>query len=81
MLCDLLFCFANGASEVSAAHAELDRQITLLLLAIDIGGARDQLYTRDLPQRDLGDAAGPRGADADVADRLCVLAELWTGRS
>jgi hypothetical protein len=68
----------NGASEVSAAHAELDRQVTLLLLAIDVGGARDQLYSGDLPQRDLGDAAGPLDADADVADRLCILPELWS---
>src|SRR3954462_4682877 len=37
---DLVLRLAGGAAEVAFAHREFDRQVTLLLFAIDIGGAR-----------------------------------------
>ena len=72
---DLLLRFPDRAAEVALAHRELDRQIALLLLAIDIGGARHQLDRGDLAQRNLRDGAvRPRRADPQVLDRLGALA-------
>ena len=41
----------DGAAEVAVAHAEFDRQIALLLLAIDVGRARQEIDRSDVAQR------------------------------
>ena len=53
----------HRAAQVAAAHAELDRDVALLLLAIDEGGARDQAHVGHVGQRNLDDA---------VAARICA---------
>ena len=57
LLGDPLLGLQDGAAEVAAAHAELDRDVALLLLAVDVGGAGHELHVGDLGQRHLGDAA------------------------
>ena len=51
----------RGAAKVAPAHAELDRNIALLLLAIDEGGTRYQSHLRHVLERDLNDATAARG--------------------
>ena len=50
-----LLGFEDGAAEVAAAHAELHRDVALLLLAVDVVGARHELHRGDLAERHLGD--------------------------
>ena len=69
LLGDLALRLLDRAAEIAVAHAELDRQIAFLPFAVDIGGAGDQLDGGDLAQRNLGDAARPLHADAQVLDR------------
>src|SRR5262249_57362950 len=63
----------DRAAKVALAYAELDRQVTLLRLAVDVGRARHQPHGRDLAERDLGRAAGSLDADAQVLDGLRAL--------
>src|SRR5262249_39057185 len=58
---------------------ELDRQIPLLLFAIDVERSRHQFDLRDLAERNLSDAVSvrPLRPDCDVADRFGVLPKLW----
>ena len=76
LLGDLALRLLDRAAEVAVAHAELDRQIAFLALAIDIGGAGHELDVGDFVERDLGDAVRALRADAEVLDRFRVLPEL-----
>src|SRR6185436_16692857 len=72
---DLFLRFLDRAAKVAVADRELDRQIALLLLAVDVGRARDQVDRGDLAERDLGDGAAlPCHADPQVMDGLGALA-------
>ena len=65
----------HGTAKIAAPHAELDRHIALLLLAIDEGGTRYQSHFRHVLERDLNDAATRtcgRG-DRDAPDRIEIL--------
>ena len=58
---DGVLCLENGAAQIAAAHAELDRHIALLLLAIDEGSARYQAHVGQILERHLNEAvAGAR---------------------
>ena len=60
----------DGAAEVAVAHAEFDRQIALLLFAINIGGAGQQIDRRDVGQGNLHQARpapAPKGRNSDRA--------------
>src|SRR6266446_5234534 len=75
---DLLLRFDHRTAKVAPAHTEFDRQIALLLFAVDERGAGDDFHLGDLGERDLYDAA-PAGIlrpHRDVADRLEALAIL-----
>ena len=74
---DLLLRLEHRAAEIAAAHAELDRDVALLVLAIDEGRAGDQLDLR--PRRSAGSArrrcrSGSVRADGDAADGVEALA-------
>src|SRR5581483_1081432 len=73
---DLGLRLLDGAAEIAVAHAELDWQITLLLLAVDVGWTGQQPHRRDFAQRDLRDAVDALYADAKVADVVRALTEL-----
>jgi hypothetical protein len=55
VLGDALLGLEHGAAEIAAAHRELDRDVALLLLAIDVEGAARQADRGDLAQRHLDD--------------------------
>src|SRR5262249_10001111 len=63
----------DRAAKVALTYAELDRQVTLLRLAVDVRRARPQPHGRALAERDLGRAAGSLDADAQVLDGLRAL--------
>ena len=65
-----------GAAKIALAHRELDRQIALLLFAVDVGRARYQLDGCDLAQRHLRDAVRALRADPQILDRFRALAVL-----
>jgi hypothetical protein len=62
----------HRAAEVAPAHAEFDRNIALLLLAVDEGGARHQVDACHLGERYLRDlvCSGILHRDRQTADRL-----------
>src|SRR5438105_7167567 len=69
--------FLDRAAENALAQLELDRQIAFLLLAIDVGRARDQLDRGQFAQGNLRDSTiGISDADAQILDRLGALAEI-----
>ena len=68
--------FEDGAPEVASAHAELDRDVALLILAIDEGRAGDEPYGSGVGERYRHDAAaaGVWRADRDAANGVEALA-------
>src|SRR6202030_2606100 len=72
LLRDLLLRFEDGAAKVAPAHAEFDRNVALLVLAIDERGAGNQFHRGDIGQRDRHHAIAARvwRADRDAADRI-----------
>ena len=59
VLGDALLRFRDGAGEVAAAHAELDRHEALVALAKDVGGAGVERDRGELAQRNIGVARSP----------------------
>ena len=75
LLGDPLLRLEHGAAEVAAAHRELDRDVALLLLAVDVEGAATTSST--LATSVSGTWITPLvglHADRDALDRLEVLA-------
>src|SRR5208337_4170423 len=70
---DLFLGFQNRASNVASAHAELYRDIALLLLAINEGWAGSQLDFGDLAERHLNLAIRPLRANGDIANGVEIL--------
>src|SRR5262249_7721620 len=68
----------HGAAKIAAANAELDRDVALLLFAIDEGRTGYQVDGRDLTQRYLRDLVRSwvLHRDGQTADRLYVLPVL-----
>ena len=68
----LALSLTHGAREVALSDAEFDRDIALLVFAIDHRGPRAQGDAGDLAQRDLDGAASARIGDAqnEIADRV-----------
>src|SRR5262249_236311 len=72
---NLVLRLPDRAAEIALAHREFDGQIALLLLAVDVGGARHQIDRGDFAGRNLPDrAALPGHANAQILDRLRTLA-------
>src|SRR4029077_169843 len=75
---DLALSLEHHAAEVPVAHAEFDRDIALLVFAIDKGRPRDQAYLGHVGERDGDDpdAARVSRPDRDVPDRVEALTVL-----
>ncbi|OIQ81495.1 hypothetical protein GALL_367400 [mine drainage metagenome] len=73
---DLALGFLHGAPKIASAHAELDRNIALLLFAVDERSARDQPDFCHIAQRNLDHAVSTRVGrpDGNAPDRIQVLA-------
>src|SRR5580765_2089545 len=65
--------FFYGTLEVTIPHTELDRNIPLIVLAIDHEGAG---LRRDRSHLLQGNARSIRGADQDITDRIDILPKL-----
>src|SRR5262249_56423630 len=70
---DLGLGFLDRAAEIAVTYAELDRQVAFLLLAVDVGCARQQPHVGDLAQRNLCDAVRSLRADAKGVDGVRAL--------
>ncbi len=73
---DLLLRFLDGAAKVAFTHREFDREIALLLFAVDVGRAGYQFDRRDLAERHLRDAVRTLRADPQILDGFRALAVL-----
>src|SRR6202035_5319642 len=73
---DLLLRFQHRAAKVAFAHRELDREITFLLFAVDVGRTRYQLDGCDLAQRHLRDAVRTLCTNPQILDGSRALAVL-----
>src|SRR5205085_7718184 len=73
LLGNLALRLLNGTAQIAVAYAELDGQVSLQLLAVDIGRSGNQLDRGHLPQGDLRHAIRTLHAYAEIGDGFGAL--------
>ena len=77
LLCDFSLRLRDRAAQVPVTHAEFDGRIALLLLAIDVGRTGNDIYCRNLAQRNFHGPFFARNGNRDIPNSLRTLTIAW----